>query len=640
MSQLWRNIAVMTITLAAGFLVASVACAVPPSVIDSSTAGAGSSMWSYRDLADTALKASGGYARFEDIGQARYVTNPHGGYDSTTSRCKTCHAVHRAQGAYALVRTDSSTDVCEYCHIGGSAHSALQVYTANPAGPQTDVGHPMGGSAVIPASSTFYSSISTAQVQARDEAGVVVTATVVVRSVDTTRNRLFRLVPKHTYAEPGGGAAGFERVGPTLLTCASCHQVHGAPSALWRPVAFPAGSATLTGGYKLLKSSPSGSIQGATDQPYDNGVPGFTVSYTRDGMRGLARYSDFVRTGLVDATATVRAPETTLSAGMYGLPRTTWDSTAWAIPKVWASAPPTVTASAIDPRTVNQFALSAWCADCHNLTIGHYPEQGATETTITVPVLLASDSTTVTGSGAAAPATPQKSVVATVSGQTSIRVVTDLRSSNAARTVAIRIDFGAGIGSVQHTTNSTSFVTFTDTFTVPPSVVTTSVAVSLWRTAGAATATNHTLEVYGTQVTAGPSVPTTVVADLSLPAHESSRTHSAPLDSAFNGAGQCFTCHRGGLSSAPTTAAYDPGSAACERCHYGSGAFAVDPQREAGSDFPHSGETSGVALLGAWTFTSTGSVVATVVTPSNVRGTVCRRCHIEGSRTHTTSPLP
>ncbi len=73
--------------------------------------------------------------------------NPHGGYDTTTNKCKVCHAVHRAEGAYYLLRADSQDDACSYCHIGGSAHSTKVVYDLNPAGIDTTNGHTIGARA-------------------------------------------------------------------------------------------------------------------------------------------------------------------------------------------------------------------------------------------------------------------------------------------------------------------------------------------------------------------------------------------------------------------------------------------------------------------------------------------------------------
>ena len=42
--------------------------------------------------------------------------SPHGGYTSTTNRCKVCHAVHLATGSYRLLRDNSASTECDYCH--------------------------------------------------------------------------------------------------------------------------------------------------------------------------------------------------------------------------------------------------------------------------------------------------------------------------------------------------------------------------------------------------------------------------------------------------------------------------------------------------------------------------------------------
>ncbi|MBF4508910.1 MAG: hypothetical protein ISP10_00315, partial [Aeromicrobium sp.] len=73
----------------------------------------GMSQWSYQDLADSTPKYEGGYAAYGGV--SGYYADPHGGYDTTTNKCKVCHAVHRAEGAYYLLRADSQDDACDYC---------------------------------------------------------------------------------------------------------------------------------------------------------------------------------------------------------------------------------------------------------------------------------------------------------------------------------------------------------------------------------------------------------------------------------------------------------------------------------------------------------------------------------------------
>ncbi|HEY3375428.1 MAG TPA: fibronectin type III domain-containing protein, partial [Candidatus Aquicultor sp.] len=67
----------------------------------------------------------GGYGyplRFTDAA----TKGPHGGYTSTTNKCKECHAVHLATGAYDLTRANTRNETCEFCHgIGGAAATQI-----------------------------------------------------------------------------------------------------------------------------------------------------------------------------------------------------------------------------------------------------------------------------------------------------------------------------------------------------------------------------------------------------------------------------------------------------------------------------------------------------------------------------------
>lgn len=55
------------------------------------------------------------------------TVSPHGGYTTTTNKCKYCHAVHRATGAYMLTRADTRWEVCDYCHGDGAGAGTLIV---------------------------------------------------------------------------------------------------------------------------------------------------------------------------------------------------------------------------------------------------------------------------------------------------------------------------------------------------------------------------------------------------------------------------------------------------------------------------------------------------------------------------------
>lgn len=59
-------------------------------------------------------------------------TSPHGGYTTTTVKCKVCHAVHNAEqpGGELLLR-GTVAEACNYCHVGG-AGGYTQVYEGIP----------------------------------------------------------------------------------------------------------------------------------------------------------------------------------------------------------------------------------------------------------------------------------------------------------------------------------------------------------------------------------------------------------------------------------------------------------------------------------------------------------------------------
>lgn len=58
--------------------------------------------------------------------------SPHGGYATTTNKCKTCHAVHLATGSYNLLRTDDPSTQCNVCHgLSGLANTKPIVLDQN-----------------------------------------------------------------------------------------------------------------------------------------------------------------------------------------------------------------------------------------------------------------------------------------------------------------------------------------------------------------------------------------------------------------------------------------------------------------------------------------------------------------------------
>jgi hypothetical protein len=440
----------------------------------------GSSLWTYQDGHDAAAKPEGGYAPFDDPAESQYAVNPHGGYDDGTNKCKICHAVHRAEGAYYLLRSDTQDDACNYCHIGGGAHSELIVYDNG--GISTSNGHTIGSSAIIPDSSVKQWT-QTVTLSTVDANGAPLTEDVQVRAYDQKRNEMFRFAKHHGQSAVSTGRNGYMRIGPFALRCMSCHQQHNATNMVWKPTNMMTGT-PLTAGYKLLRLSPSASIQGTATETV--GGVSYPVNYD-NGMENYTSYDEYDPANgkfFVNAANVVKVPETTMTASNTGPGHTIYT---------------TFTGSEAshgeirDPQTMNQYAISAWCADCHNLDIGYW--KGLTNE------------------------------------------------------------------------------------------------------------------------------------ELGFRSH-ADRTHPAPYTGAYNGPGQCYSCHRNDLPNAPTTSGYDATRAACEECHFGTGSYRVN---KAGSDFPHSGDSNSIKLLGRTTAhmdASGARVVNTsgTVTENNIDG-VCLRCH-------------
>lgn len=96
---------------------------------------------------DARLQYQGAYANSS-------VRGPHGGYDTTTNKCKDCHSVHYAFGSYMLLRANSRQAACDFCH-GGGGGSTVNImmdnsYSTGPAamalagGPAADATTTMG----------------------------------------------------------------------------------------------------------------------------------------------------------------------------------------------------------------------------------------------------------------------------------------------------------------------------------------------------------------------------------------------------------------------------------------------------------------------------------------------------------------
>ncbi|MBS3908456.1 MAG: hypothetical protein KGZ93_02285 [Actinobacteria bacterium] len=74
-----------------------------------------------------------------------FASGPHGGYLTSTHRCRECHAVHRAAGKFKLLRSDTRFEACDWCH-GTGAGSGYNIQMDNDDAFTTEynVGHTMG----------------------------------------------------------------------------------------------------------------------------------------------------------------------------------------------------------------------------------------------------------------------------------------------------------------------------------------------------------------------------------------------------------------------------------------------------------------------------------------------------------------
>ena len=74
-----------------------------------------------------------------------FTSGPHGGYLTSTHRCRECHAVHRAAGKFKLLRSDTRFEACDWCH-GFGAGSGFNIQMDNDDNVTTEynVGHTLG----------------------------------------------------------------------------------------------------------------------------------------------------------------------------------------------------------------------------------------------------------------------------------------------------------------------------------------------------------------------------------------------------------------------------------------------------------------------------------------------------------------
>ncbi|MDP2211705.1 MAG: hypothetical protein Q8J63_08220 [Candidatus Aquicultor sp.] len=78
-------------------------------------------------------------------GKMVFQSGPHGGYLTSTHRCRECHAVHRAAGQFKLLRSDTRFEACDWCHgTGAGSGFNIQMDNNDDFTTEYNVGHTMG----------------------------------------------------------------------------------------------------------------------------------------------------------------------------------------------------------------------------------------------------------------------------------------------------------------------------------------------------------------------------------------------------------------------------------------------------------------------------------------------------------------
>lgn len=74
-----------------------------------------------------------------------FPKGPHGGYTTSTHKCRECHAVHRAAGKFKLMRADTRVEACDWCHGGGAGSGYnIQMDNDDDFTQEYNVGHTIG----------------------------------------------------------------------------------------------------------------------------------------------------------------------------------------------------------------------------------------------------------------------------------------------------------------------------------------------------------------------------------------------------------------------------------------------------------------------------------------------------------------
>ncbi len=316
----------------------------------------GDSAWQYKDLKDSGFKPEGSYRAYDSTGTLTGINDtvkvyemtdiagthsneaergPHGDYITTSNKCKTCHAVHRADGVFYLLRADNPDSACDFCHVGANIHSNRAAYYRSTEGKYTSNGHTIGSGPEIPDSSVWQTN-GTRTITSAD--GLQTLTVQNVREYDPNENKIFKI----------GGHGGRVRTGPYLLQCQTCHSVHNADKLIWKPGQGDGGAdAAYTSlvGYMLLRNAPSGSVDSET-----------AMKTYKSGLKIDAIHGAGPDVGLITA------PESTITASNTGIQPDGSHKTIWT---TWTGP---------DTGVNDGYRLAVWCADCHNLNIG-YPNK-------------------------------------------------------------------------------------------------------------------------------------------------------------------------------------------------------------------------------------------------------------------------
>ena len=166
----------------------------------------------------------------------------------------------------------------------------------------------------------------------------------------------------------------------------NCHQVHNATQEVWTTrtvIDYPGMTSDVRAGYKLLKAYPSASTTGAPNA-YGNYDASQAIRVPEDDLEPGVNYSTAHSAEFVVAATGRSAPicKPQDFTGGYDLaPKVSapgwgsWESCLQCHPGFFYSGQPRFIYRSegeySSPATVNNMALSVWCADCHNLNIGY-----------------------------------------------------------------------------------------------------------------------------------------------------------------------------------------------------------------------------------------------------------------------------